>query len=158
MNLIRQVTQARWQPVLPPAKGRDRRTFHISMLLPGFTNAYHMHTLDRCQTSIAAYRAEALDHEPELRAEVADQAARLSPEDGIVMAQMRGECWMPYWSRLAIVQFRKLGHSQVEIARAFQCSERTVFNIVNRSVYLFPDRQKTIYQMHPPARKLPLPG
>jgi len=155
VNLAQQFTQAQWQPVPPPARGEDRRAFRIAMLLPGFTNAYHMHTLDRCQTSIAAYRAEALEYEPELRGEVAALAARLSAPDGMVMARLRGTCWMPYWSRIAIPHFYKLGHSQAAIARAFACSERTVYNIVNRSLLLFPDRQKTIYQLQPPARKRP---
>jgi len=125
------------------------------MLLPGFTNAYHMHTLERCQTTIAGYRAEALDYEAELRSEVAALAARLSPADGMVMARLRGNCWMPYWSRLGIAHFRKLGHSLASIASAFDCGERTVYNIVNRTVHLFPDRRKTIYQLRPPARKRP---
>ena len=155
MNLSQQITQGQWRPVLPPAKGEDRRDFRISMLLPGFTNAYHMHTLQRCQTTIAGYRAEAMDHEPELRSEVTALAAQLSPADGMMMARLRGSCWMPYWSRLAITYFRKLGHSQAAIASAFECGERTVYNIVNRTVYLSPDRQKTIYQLQPPSRKTP---
>lgn len=122
------------------------------MLLPGFTNAYHMHTLDRCQTTIAAYRAEAREFASELAAEVAACAINISPDDGLVMARLRGTCWMPYWSRLAIAHFRKAGYSQASIARSFQCSERTVHTVINRSQFLNPDRIKTRFQQSPPAR------
>lgn len=153
MNLVQQVTQALWRPVLPPRREEDRRAFRIAMLLAGFTNAYHMHTLGRCQTSIAAYRAEAAEHEAELRSEVMAAAAAISPADGMLMARLRGMCWMPYWSRVAVAHYRKLGHSQAEIAKAFLCSERTVYSIVNGSMFLIPDRRKTIYQLNPPSRK-----
>lgn len=149
-GLLQQLPQARWQPITPSQSD----AFHISMLIPGIHNAYHMYTLGRCQTSIAYYRQRAAAREPELRQEVEAATRALTPADGMLMARLRGQCWLPYWSKLAICDYHKQGYSLSKIAEAFVCSERTAFNAVHRTNYFAVDRQNTPQQLHPPSKKV----
>ena len=43
---------------------------------------------------------------------------------------------MPFWSRLAIADYRKRGYGLTEIARVFRCAPRTIWNITHKSLFL----------------------
>lgn len=155
-ELGEQVTHARWQPIPPPRRGlEDRRDFHISMLIPGFSNAFHRVVLGRGYTAVRAYRAEAAaaaDADPELMAMADAACSAFTPADGMLMAQLRGRCQLPFWSRLAIVEYRKRGYSIPAIADAFRCSLRTVVNAIGRGMFFSPHRRLTRFQLNPPSK------
>jgi hypothetical protein len=132
--LIDELAKAAWKPSREAVSS-----------LPGFTNVYWRHVLGRCYNTIARWQGEG---------EVSQEAmAALTPADGMMMARLRGPCQMPYWSRIAILDYRKRGWSVAEIARAFQCSRRTTHYLMTRGTgWLTIDRQLTRYQKNPPAR------
>lgn len=126
------------------------------MLMPGFTTAYWMQVHGRCYTTIAKWQAQAkcaAERDPELGPAVKAAMCAISPADGMYMARIRGPTQMPFWSRLAIVEYRKRGYGVTEIANAFRCAPRTVGNVVRRSVFLSPQRVLTPYQRNPPAKR-----
>lgn len=149
--LISELTRASWRPLKPTEAGHT-----VAMLVPGFTSAYWMHVHCRCYTTIAKWKAKArrmTELDPELRPAVAAAMCSITPADGMLMSRMRGPAQMPFWARLAVVEYRKLGYGVTEIARAFQCSPRTVGNVVRRSLFLSPHRVLTEYQRNPPAKR-----
>lgn len=155
-GLITQLSQTTWMPIKPGTSCASRqRDFHISMLLPGFAHAFHAHVLNRSLTSIAKYRTEAeaaLLDDPKLQLAVSWRARELKPVDGLLMARMRGSCQLPFWSRLAIVQYRKEGFTIHQIAEAFMCSPRTVVNAATRTVFASSRRLLAPQQLHPPGK------
>lgn len=154
-DLSEQLSHARWQPVLPPPRGEDRRAFHVSILVPGLSNAFHRTVLRRGYTAVRGYRAEAeaaAGQDPVLRRDAYAFAASITPADGMLMATMRGDCQFQFWSRIAIVEYRKLGHTIPAIAKAFRCSPRTVTNVIRTSVFFSPDRKLTRFQLDPPSK------
>jgi hypothetical protein len=133
-----------WHPILPGGPGHD-----VAIIMPGFSVAFWMWTYSRCYTTIAAWRAKViLDSEAIHAAMVA-----ITPADGMVMARVRGPCQMPFWSRLAIAQYRKQGFAINEIAVSFKCSPRTVANVLANDSFLTANRSITEYQRTPPAMK-----
>lgn len=122
-----------WQPVPLPKRGQPRAAFHAYMLMPGFSLAFHAVTLRRSRSSIMAYRTAAIEaaRANEAIATVMDTLIReMKAEHGLQMARQRGSSQLPYWSRLAICEYRKRGVSRSEIAAAFRCSPGTVANIL----------------------------
>jgi hypothetical protein len=53
-------------------------------------------------------------------------AASITAEDGLKMAQRRRRAHMPWWSRLAIAEYAHRHGDTAEVARLFNCSPRTV--------------------------------
>lgn len=151
-----------WQPVPPPPRGeRDTnklKAFHAYILTPGFSLAFHSVTLNRSLTSIATYRAKALQaaqNDPTITNMVKANVRAIGPEQGLAMAQARGGSQLPYWSRLAIRDWRKQGASRSEIAKAFQCSGGTVADVLNGkglSYHLSGQRRLTPAQAKPPGQ------
>jgi hypothetical protein len=124
---------AHWKPILPPKRGASRNEFHASLLLPGLSLAFHAAALGRSRTSIATYRAaasEAARSDPSIMDAVTAAIGSLRAEDGLKMAQCRGRTQLPFWSRMAISEYRKRGLSRHEIAAAFHCSPGTVANVL----------------------------
>jgi hypothetical protein len=154
--LAAQVSHAQWRPIAPPRRGeRDRRSFYVSMLMPGFSNAYHRAVLRRGYTSIRKYRleAEAAAHaDPELVTLAHAAVTKFSPADGMLMAQFRNGCQLPFWSKLAIVEYRKRGHTIPAVAQAFHCSPRTIVNVTRNTVFVMPQRRLTYFQQNPPSK------
>ncbi len=127
------VESAQWKPILPPKRGVSRNEFHASLLLPGLSLAFHAAALGRSATSIATYRAAALEaahSDRSIMDAVTTAIGSLRAEDGLKMAQCRGRTHLPFWSRMAISEYRKRGLSRHEIAAAFQCSPGTVANVL----------------------------
>jgi hypothetical protein len=124
--------------------------------MPGFSTAYWMQVLGRCYMTIAKWKDGArvsAEQDPELESAVKAAMCNISPADGMLMARVRGASQMPFWSRLAVVEYRKRGYKLTEIAGAFQCAPRTVSYIVQRGVFLTPERKLTRYQENPPAKR-----
>lgn len=126
-----------WQPVPVPRRGcgdDERLTFFAYMLAPGFTLVFHAQTLKRSLTSIANYRRAALKRahrDPSVMVRAHAFVSTIRPEHGLSMAQARGPSQLPYWSRLAIGEFRKRGLTRSELASAFHCSRGTIANVLN---------------------------
>lgn len=148
-----------WQPAEIPAHGQCRRAFHSFMLIPGLSGSFFSAALNRSRSSIWSYRAEALraaKADPTIFDDVGQLVAEIRPEDALAMAQARGAAQLPSWSRMAICEFRKRGHSRAEIAKAFRCSTSTVANVLQgkRAAYdLFTGaRRLTPQQANPPGK------
>lgn len=148
-----------WQIVRPPKRGQDRTAFHAFMLLPGLSLAFYAGVLGRSRSSIAAYRAAAIEAaqlDPAIIDAVNAAVWAMRAEHGLRMARLRGKAQLPSWSRLAIGEYRKRGFSRREIAAAFRCSPGTVANVLQGkgSAYaLFSgERRLTQAQRNPPGR------
>lgn len=148
-----------WQPVRPPKRGQDRTAFHAFMLLPGLSLSFYAAALDRSRSSVATYRAAAINaaqSDPAIMAAVDAAVWAMRAEHGLQMARLRGGAQLPAWSRLAMGEYRKRGFSRREIAAAFRCSPGTVANVLQgkgTSYALFSgQRRLTSAQRHPPGR------
>lgn len=155
-------TATRWTPVAPPQRGRDRTAFHTYMLLPGLSVAFHSETLKRCRSSIANYRKQAVAEaalNPTIMEGVESALSELRPDHGMQMARIRGTAQLPYWARLAILEYRKRGFRLEQIAAMFCCSRGTVANVLHgksRGYEVFSgERRLTLCQRQPPNRWLP---
>ena len=147
-----------WQPIRPPKRGDDRTAFHAQLLMPGFSLAFHAASLGRSRSTIATYRADAnraAKSNPAINAAVKDAIYAMQPEHGLQMARVRGKAQLPYWSRLAMFEYRKRGYSRRQIADAFRCSPSTVANVLQGkgSAYgtLSGKRRLTEAQRNPPG-------
>lgn len=148
-----------WQPVRPPKRGEDRTAFNAFMLLPGLSLSFYAAALGRSRSSVATYRAAAIDaaqSDPAIIAAVDAAVGAMRAEHGLQMARLRGRAQLPAWSRLAIGEYRKRGFSRREIAAAFRCSPGTVANVLQdkgTSYALFSgERRLTNAQRHPPGK------
>lgn len=158
-------TDEPWQPISPPrrrASLAQQLAFHAYMLLAGLSVAFHAATLGRSRTSISTYREQAEQaarDNPAVRDKVDEYLMALRPEHGMQMAQRRGRAQLPYWSLLAICEFRDRGLSRREIAAAFRCSPGTVANALRwvGQGYnaMSGERLLTAAQQSPPGRRSP---
>lgn len=161
-NRALNVEREPWQPVRPPRRGQDRTAFHAYMLVPGLTLAFHAVTLRRSRTTVASYRAAAIQaagRNPSIAPAVDAAVRAMRPPHGLQMARLRGTIQLPFWSRLAIYDYRKRGFSRREIAAAFRCSPGTVANVLQgkgRADGRFTgERSLTYTQRNPPGRWQP---
>jgi hypothetical protein len=148
-----------WVALPPPKRGESRTAFFAQMLLPGLSISFRAQILGRSRSSITSYRAAALEaakRDPAIKKAVEKQVRAMRPEDGLRMAQMRGKTHLTYWSRLAIIEFRRRGFTRREISAAFHCSRGTVDNVLRggRGSYsLFSgERKLTQAQKNPPGK------
>jgi hypothetical protein len=151
-----------WQPIRPPRRGEDRTAFHVQMLMPGFSLAFHAAALGRSRSSLNVYRSAALEaarSDPSIMAGVDAIVRAIRPEDGLQMARLRGKAQLTAWSRLAIGEYCKRGFSRREIATAFRCSPGTVANVLQgkgTAYALFSgERRLTNAQRNPPNKYRP---
>ncbi len=148
-----------WQPVRPPKRGEDRTAFHAQLLMPGFSLAFHAAALRRSCSTVATYRAAAIEaahSDPAIMAAVEAAVWSMRAEHGLQMARVRGKAQLPAWSRLAIGEYRKRGFSRREIASAFRCSPGTVANVLQSKGWAYAlfsgERRLTKAQQQPPGR------
>ena len=148
-----------WQPVRPPKRGADRTAFHVFMLLPGLSLSFYAASLRCSRSSIATYRAAALEAarlNPAIMETVVSATCALQAEHGLQMARRRDKAQLPAWSRLAIGEYTKRGFTRREIATAFRCSPSTVANVLQGkgTTYDFfsGERRLTQWQQMPPGR------
>lgn len=142
--LISELSGSDWRPLYPGEQGHQ-----VMILLPGFSTSFWMRAYGRCYSTIAAWKAKARADEDEIQKAM----STLAPADGLAIARFRGPAQMPFWSRLAIADYRKRGFRVREIAEAFQCSERTVANVISQTRFLSPARHLTEYQRKPPSMR-----
>lgn len=149
----------RWQPVPLPKHGEDRTAFHAFMLLPGLSISFYTAILGRSRSSVSSYRAAAIEaarSDPMVMTIMHATIQGIRAEHGLQMAQLRGKGQLPSWSRLAIGEYSKRGHSRGEIALAFQCSRSTVANVLQgkgTAYSLFSgSRRLTRSQQDPPGK------
>lgn len=152
---MRQST-ARLKAIQCPA---DRRHLWIYLLTPGFTLGYHQHVLQTSDVTLNRHRAIALAEQrsdPSIGAEVFANIASISAEDGLAMALRRGTAHLPYWSRLAICEFRERLGSAVKVAELFRCSPATVTNAMTPGTGRFElftgERRLCPQQQRPPGQ------
>lgn len=103
------------------------------MLLPGFSLSFYAAALNRSRSSIANYRAaavEAAQFDVTIMEAVESAVCAIKAEHGLQMALYRGKAQLPTWSRLAIGEYSKRGFSRREIAKIFRCSCGTVANVL----------------------------
>lgn len=108
---------------------KPSRDLAVYLLTPGFSRAYHQRALGVSDTTIAKYVEWSRDlaaGDPTIFDRVSDNAASITAEDGLKMAQRRGAAHLPWWSRLAIAEFVQRLGSTSEVASLFHCSRRTV--------------------------------
>jgi len=112
-----------------PRPLRRQAELAIYLLTPGFSQAYHRHALAVSDTTVAKYLAWSRDlvaGDASVSDRVSANVASITAEDGLAFAQLRGSAHLPWWSRLAIAEFRHRLNNTVEVARLFNCSRRTV--------------------------------
>jgi hypothetical protein len=105
------------------------RDLAIYLLTPGFSKAYQKQVLGVSSTTITKYMQWSLDqaeHDPTILDRVPDNAASITAEDGLMMAQRRGGAHLTWWSRLALAEYMQRLGSTDEVAALFNCSRRTV--------------------------------
>lgn len=141
--LATELCAARWRPAKPKELGHD-----TMILMPGFTAAFWMQVFNRSYSTISAWRATANASQSEIQAAMCE----LMPADGLAMARLPGPCQLPFWSRLAIAHYRKVGHSVPVIAESFECCSRTVSYVLSRTQFANPERRLTVSQRNPPSR------
>lgn len=108
---------------------RPTRNLAIYLMTPGFSRSYHQQVLGVSDTTIAKYMSwsrELAEGDGEILAAARANAASITAEDGLKMAQLRGRTHMPWWSRLAIAEYAHRLGDTAEVARLFNCSRRTV--------------------------------
>jgi hypothetical protein len=108
---------------------RPTRGLAIYLLTPGFSRSYHQQVLDVSDTTLAKYMSwshRLAERHTDIFDVARANAATISAEDGLRMAQRRRRAHMPWWSRLAIAEFVDQLGSTTEVALLFRCSRRTV--------------------------------
>lgn len=135
------------------------REFAIYLLTPGFSIAYHAHVLGVSTTTIhkhLAWSQAAASADQTIAEEAAENAASITPEDGLRMAQRRGSTHLPWWSRLAIADFAARLQSTSQVASLFGCSRRTVQLALTRGVLSYNvftgERRLSGTQISPPGK------
>jgi hypothetical protein len=105
------------------------RSLAIYLLTPGFSRSYHRQVLGVSDTTVASYMSwshQLAEKEGEILKAARANAASITAEDGLRMAQRRGRAHMPWWARLAISHYVEQLGSTAEVASLFDCSRRTV--------------------------------
>lgn len=141
-SLYDELANASWQ-----VPGR----YDPAILIPGFSISFLVQVTGRCHSTVVRWKKEVSGIVPQ--SDVQALMQNLSPADGMLMSRVRGSAQMPFWSRLAAIEYRKRGFSVRAIAAAFNCSPRTVFYISKKSVVTQIDRRLTEYQLNPPSKK-----
>lgn len=87
--------------------------------------------------------------------ETAPALSAMTRGAGLWLAQQRGSSQLGYWSRLAVLDYKKRRMTDKELAELFCCSVRTINRIVthqpSRYSILAIAPRKTKYQQSPPA-------
>lgn len=135
------------------------RSLAIYLLTPGFSRSYHQQVLGVSDTTIAKYMSwsrKLAEEDVELLDAARANAASITAEDGLKMAQRRRRAHMPWWARLAIAEFVDRLKNTTDVASLFCCSRRTVQLVLkNRPIaydVLTGERRLSLTQTKPPGR------
>ena len=133
--------------------------FAAYLLTPGFSRSYHQHVLGVSNATMWKYSAwakEAASQDPQINDMVDANIASITREHAIHMAQRRGHCQLPFWSKLAICEMLEEGTDPSRLALIFGCSTRSVHYARTRPSLAFNflngTRQISSSQLAPPAR------
>jgi hypothetical protein len=135
------------------------RELSIYLLTAGFSRSYHQQVLGVSDTTIATYMSwsrQLAEKDRKILDAARANAASITAEDGLIMAQRRRRAHMPWWSRLAIAEYAHQLGDTAEVARLFNCSRRTV-QLVTKTWPLAYDpftgeRKLSSTQIDPPGR------
>lgn len=140
----------------------DRRELWIYLLTPGFTLGYHQRVLKVSDITLRRHRNDAevaQCADPTIARSVYENVSSITPEDGLAMAQRRGTAHLPYWSRLAMCEYRGRLPTAREVARLFRCSPTTVSNATTSTGGSFDifsaARRLSPQQVHPAGQWRP---
>src|SRR5574338_674451 len=96
---------------------------------PGFARAYHQQMLGVSNATVWKYMRWAREfagQEPRIDDMAAANVGSITREDAVRMAQRRGPCHLPFWSRLAMCELvQEIGDVR-RVALMLKCSPRTV--------------------------------
>jgi hypothetical protein len=129
------------------------------LLTPGFSRSYQQHALGVSNATMwkyATWAREAADRNSLIGDMVNANIGSITREHAIQMAQRRGHCQLPFWSKLAICELLEEGTDPGRVALIFGCSARSVYYARTRPSVAFNflngTRQISSSQMAPPAR------
>jgi hypothetical protein len=129
------------------------------LLTPGLSRACFQRALGVSNATIWKYMdwaRELARDDPRIGQLIAANVSSITREDGLLMAQRRGACQLPFWSRLAIFEFLQI-YDAARVANIFRCSRRTVHNVrAGRCTGYDPltgVRQLSVTQTRPPASR-----
>jgi hypothetical protein len=137
---------------------RPTPSLAIYLLTPGFSRSYHQQVLGVSDTTVAKYMRwsrQLAEKDQDILDAARANAASITAEDGLKMAQRRRRAHMPWWSRLAIAEFvERLGDTS-EVASLFCCSPRTVQLVLKTSPIAYDlftgERRLSRTQERPPG-------
>jgi hypothetical protein len=142
-----------------PRKPAFEPEFAAYLLTPGFSRSYQQRALRVSNATLwkyACWANDVADRNPLLASMVNQNVSAITREHAIHMAQRRGHCQLPFWSKLAICEMLEEGTDPSRLALIFGCSTRSVhyartrpslaFNLLNGT------RQISSSQLAPPAR------
>lgn len=142
-----------------PPRLRRECELAIYLLTPGFSQAYHRQALGVSGATIAKYLVwsrQLAAADPSIAELVQQNAASITADDGIQFAQQRGPAHLPWWSRLAMAEFKHRLNSTAEVAKLFNCSRRTVQlalkNLPFSYDFLTGERRLSSTQFSPPGK------
>ncbi len=142
-----------------PRRLERARELAAYVLTPGFSRAYYQQTLGVSNATVWKYTRwakELLAQDPSIAAMVAANTGSITREDALRMAQRRGNCQLPFWSRLAICELANETRDVHRVAAMFRCSPRTIEYVRSgRCVsydILTGERRISSSQAAPPAR------
>jgi hypothetical protein len=129
------------------------------LLTPGFARSYQQHALRVSNATIWKYvtwAREFADRDSRINVMIDANVSSINREHAIQMAQRRGPCQLPFWSKLAFCEMLGEGEDPSRLALLFRCCIRTVhyararptvaFNLLNGT------RHISSSQLAPPAR------
>lgn len=156
-----QVSRASWAPYrLPSRLSEASDDFYRWMLIPGLHPAFQAQALGRSLSFVREQRGRlrsGVENFEILQQQAYEEAAAFGPADGLVMARVRSRCQLPYWSRLALVDYRKEGVPIELLCSAFMCSPRAIHYVASRTDFanlLIPLPNN---RLHPPGMFKNLP-
>lgn len=130
----------------------------IYLQTPGFSRSYHQQVLGVSDTTVAKYirwSRQLAEKDGDILDAALANAASITAEDGLRMAQRRRRAHMPWWSRLAIAEFVERLGDKTEVASLFCCSPRTVQLALKRSPIAYDlltgERRPSRTQARPPG-------
>ena len=151
-----QLSRANWSvPHLSPRLTGTFQDFAEWLLLPGMSLSLQAHLLSRSVTFARKHRLRAEQMArccPEIEKRVKRTVATLSPQDGLKMARLRGRCQLPFWSKLALANYRKQGEPLIRLSKAFLCSERCIQYVLSHTNFAQADRMLSSVQLCPPKQ------
>jgi hypothetical protein len=132
---------ANWHPELPLTESpfkvapEEGEVTWALAATPGLSVGNLANLMGVSKRAAASYRAHArreLGRSSALRARVRRNLETAGPELGLELARLRQSSNLSFWSRLSMQHLHHLGACTLCLARAFDCSQRTVNSALTR--------------------------